>query len=101
MQYSLRGVQAVNESDQYGGCPQEDVRTESVEYFSSNAYCASGIGVITDGMTDIEDVSQPGWAGGLLTINTDSSNLIPVLELKLQAVVFLQKLTNIQILGSL
>ena len=77
--------------------------TESVEYFSSNVYCASGIGVITDGMTDIEDISQPGWAGGLLTISTDSSTLIPVLELRLkfQAVVFMtnsHKLTHVQIL---
>lgn len=74
-QYSLGGVQAINGSDQHGGCPRNDVLTvhedEDERVFGppGSSYCASGMGVIFDGAIPIVDIQRPNWASGLLTVN--------------------------------
>ena len=85
VQYSLQDVRAINGSDQYGGCQQDDVQiaTRDTDIFIS-PYCASSTGVITDGVTTIGDTSTLEWASGLLTIYRGTRHTV-VLALKFQS----------------
>lgn len=91
IQYSLQGVQAISGSDQYGGCPQEDIRNADLTHL----YCDSGIGVISDGTKSIGDISWPGWASGLLTINRVSQNI--VLDVGFQSLVCMSTAVNLTV----
>ena len=80
--YSLNGVQSVNGSDQNGGCPSRDTMTfeddEDLFGFIGRRYCASSIGVISDGIASIGDLSRPDWASGLYTIKRTSQDITSV-----------------------